>query len=375
MISLTSFSNSSLAALFVTVLLCLSACAGSKATQTGALPQGPPVSIAVFPVENLSGTMVPLKAIRELLVEELKRRGFHVLGEEALEAFMVRNRVRYTGGIDERTAMALKKETGADGVLIVSVELYSETPPPKIALTARLVSTGETPAIIWVDGVGFAGDDAPGILDLGLIEDPRVLLKKGLGTLVASLQRCCTEKTQGMAVEKVKRTYQPKISYRTLALQPGKKYTIATVPFFHLSEINNAGDVLVLQFMRNLHQFTEFQVVEPGLVRNAFLTMRIIMHEGVSLNDASSLFSVLDVDLILAGTVFDYEDYQGSYGRTRVNFSAQVIERKSNKIVWSSMSWNQGDDGVYFFDLGRINTAHAMAAEMVRSVTNGVVKR
>jgi TolB-like protein len=375
MISLTSFSSRSLAALFLTALVCLSACAGSRATKTDAVPQGAPVSIAVFPVENLSGTTAPLKAIRELFVEELKRGGFHVLGEEALEAFMVRNRVRYTGGIDETTATALKRETGADGVLIVSVELYSETPPPKVALTARLVSTGETPTVLWIDGIGLAGDDAPGILDLGLIEDPGVLLRKGLGNLVASLERSYAEKGQGSAVEKVKKKFQPKITYRTLALQPGKKYTVATVPFFNLSERKNAGDVLVLQFMRNLHQFAEFQAVEPGLIRNAFLTLRIIMQEGVSLTDAGSLFSVLDVDLILAGTVFDYEDYQGSYGRTRVNFSAQLIERKSQKIVWSSMSWNRGDDGVYFFDLGRINTAHAMAVEMVRSVTDGVVMR
>jgi TolB-like protein len=376
MISSTSFSNRRLAAFFLAaVLLCLSACAGSNAMKTGPLPFGPPVSVAVFPVENLSGTTVPLKAIRELFVEELKRKGFHVLGQETLETFMVRNRVRYTGGIDETTAKALKKETGVDGVLIASVELYSEALPPKIALTARLVSTGETPTIVWVDGIGFAGDDAPGILDLGLIEDPKVLLKKGLGTLVASLQRCYTEKTQGPAVEKVKKTFQPKITYRTLALQPGKKYTIAVVPFFNLSERKNAGDVLVLQFMKHLHQFTEFQVVESGLVRNAFLTLRIIMQEGVSLTDADLLSSMLDVDLILAGTVFDYEDYQGSYGRTKVNFSAQLIEKQSKKIVWSSTSWNQGDDDVYFFELGRINTAHAMAAEMVRSVTNGVVKK
>jgi TolB-like protein len=374
MISLTSFSNRSLSALFAVVLLCLSACAGSKAMQTGILPQGPRVSIAVFPVENLTGTMVPLNAIRGLFVEELKRRGFDVLGEEALEKFMERNRVRYTGGIDERTAAAMKKETGVDGILIVSVELFSETPPPKIALTARLVSTGEMPNIIWIDGVGFAGDDAPGLLDLGLIEDPEVIVRKGLRTLAASLQRRYADQSE-LAAEKVKKTFQPKISYRTLALQSGKKYNLAVVPFFNLSERKNAGDAVALQFMQHLHQFADFRVIEPGLVRNAFLTLRIIMQEGISLPDARSLFSVLDVDLILAGTVFDYQDYPGPYGVTKVDFSVQLFERKNQEIVWSSVSWNRGDDSVYVFDLGRINTAHAMAAKMVQSVTNGVVKR
>lgn len=34
--------------------------------------------------------------------------------------------------------------------------------------------------------------------------------------------------------------------------------------------------------------------------------------------------------------------------------------------MWSSTSFNQGDDGVFFFDWGRVNTAHAMAAQMTR---------
>jgi len=39
----------------------------------------------------------------------------------------------------------------------------------------------------------------------------------------------------------------------------------------------------------------------------------------------------------------------------------------TRQIVWSSNSYNQGDDGVFFFNLGKVNTAHGIAAEMVRS--------
>ena len=51
-------------------------------------------SIAVFPVENLSGTMAPLRDIRGLCISQLKKRGFPILEEEALEMFMERNRIR-----------------------------------------------------------------------------------------------------------------------------------------------------------------------------------------------------------------------------------------------------------------------------------------
>jgi len=54
-------------------------------------------------------------------------------------------------------------------VLITSLELYSDANPPRFLLISRLVSTGENPSILWMDGVGLAGDDSRGLFDLGLI--------------------------------------------------------------------------------------------------------------------------------------------------------------------------------------------------------------
>ena len=150
-------------------------------------------SIAVFPIDNLTGTRAPLREIRESLINLLRTRGLDVLEDETLEKFMARNRVRYTGGIDDATAQAFGKETSTKGVLITSLELYnSEANPPKMALISRLVSTGDNPTILWTDGVGLAGDDSPGILGIGLIEDPKILLEKALefvsDSLAGSLQ-------------------------------------------------------------------------------------------------------------------------------------------------------------------------------------------
>ena len=223
---------------------------------------------------------------------------------------MARHRVRYTAGIDEETARALKEETGVEGVLLTSVELYSEGVVPKIALTSRLVSTGDAPAILWVDGVGMAGDDHPGILNLGLINDPRVLVRKALGMVGKSLAERMARQEGRRETEKAERKFRPKIAYRSPDLEGERKYTVAIVPFFNKSERKNAGDVLVLQFVRALHRLGNFEVIEPGLVRKAFLNLRIIMDEGVSLEDAQALFAVLGADLVLAGEVLDYQDYR-----------------------------------------------------------------
>jgi TolB-like protein len=331
------------------------------------------LQIAVLPVENLSGTAAPLREIRGALIEGLKARGIDLLQEDALEKFMAKHRVRYTGGIDTITAKQFKDEINCPGVLITSLELYNETNPPKIALTSRLVSTGDNPVILWVDGAGLAGDDSPGILGLGLIQDPVALEKKALNHVLDSLQRSLSGQKESEKPD-TKGKFRPKIAFRSPVMEGKRKYAVAVVPFFNKSERKYGAEIMALHFVRHLKEFEDFEVIEPGIVRQQFLNLRIIMDQGVSLADAQAIFSVLNVDLVVTGQVLDYQDYQGSSGKPKVDFTAEVIERKSREVVWSSASYNQGDDGVFFFDWGRVNTAYAMATQMVRQIGKMMAK-
>ena len=126
-------------------------------------------------------------------------------------------------------------ETGVKGVLITSIELYSETYPPKIALISRLVSTDDPPVILWSDGVGLAGDDSPGILGLGLIEDPKPLLQKAIQSLSDSLPGHMLIDEGRKGGRRLGKKFKPKIVYHPPEIDPGKKYTLAVVPFFNRS--------------------------------------------------------------------------------------------------------------------------------------------
>jgi TolB-like protein len=326
------------------------------------------IRIAVFPVENLSGTVAPLKEIRQMFIEKLGAKGVDVLDEETFEKFMAKYRIRYTGGISTEIAKAFKQDINVSGVLITSLELYSDANPPKISLISRLVSTGESPSILWMDGVGLAGDDSRGLLDLGLIEDPKVLLGKALKTMFDSMNRYLSKRSEEGGGQRVKRKFRPQISYRSPSFDPNRKYTVAIAPFFNYSLRKYAGDILVLHFAKELKRFDRFDVIEMGAVRQAFLEMRIILDQGVSLTNADSIAGLLNADLILAGDVTDYEDYQGVWGKSKVGFSVQLIERKSREVVWSSNSYNEGDEGVFFFDLGRVNTASVMVSQMAQLI-------
>jgi TolB-like protein len=321
-------------------------------------------TVAVFPVENLSGGGIPADEVRRFLINRLASGGISVLGDDALEGFMTRHRVRYAAGLDAATAGSLRQETGVDGVVIASIDLSVNTVPPKVALTVRLVSVAGAPVVVWADDAALAGDDAPGLLGLGLVSDYQALLRKALNRIGDSML-AYLKSGEGTAGPKSASKFEPKVAYRSLAIQPDKSYSVAVVPFFNLSGRRDAGEILALLFVRHLSSLQPFRVVDPGVTRRQLLDARVIMDSGLSLADADTVAGLIEADFVLAGRVIFYEDYEGPADRTRVEFSAVLIEKKSRRVVWSSDSYNAGSDGVRFFGLGATRTAHAVATQMV----------
>jgi hypothetical protein len=324
--------------------------------------------IAVMPMENLTGAPIQVQKVRESLIEVMKRKGFNLLAEDVLEGFLERHRIRYAGGLNRGLGDIFREETGTNSVLLVSLELFDETVTPKVALVARLVSTNNNADILWADGVGMAGNDAPGFLLRGLVDDPRVLWERATDRLLNSLtQYLSGEKPQDAL--KVENKFLPK-SFLGQPSEPsvGKDaFSVAMLPFRNESTRKNAGEILALHFVRELSKMG-IEVVEPGEVRQVLLRSRTIMEGGLSLPQADILYAMLDVDLVLTGIVMEYQDFIGGYGNPKVEFSVRVFDMKTRQIVWTSSSYNEGDDGVFFFNLGKVNTAYGMASGMVRSV-------
>ncbi len=348
------------------LLLCLTGCSTNGPATVGPTVLDSPV-IAVMPVDNLSGIPAPLIGIRNEIVFHLEKSAVSVLPGEQIEDFIVRHRIRYTGGMDNETARLLKEEIGADAVLFTALEYYNVQLPPKIALSARLVTTGDRPQILWMDGIGAAGDDAPGFLELSLVDDPDILLRQAVVRLTASLTSHLSG--QGPAIAEARRSFEPQTVFNNRLLLPSRTYSVAVLPFLNLSSRRHAGQIMMVHFTAALKGVANMQPVEPGEVRQTLLKFRIVMQDGVSLADATALFSRMDVDLILSGRVFDYEDYQGAGGPAKVCFSASLIEHQTREPAWASSSCRAGDGGVFVFDWGTIRTAHALAAAMV----NGAV--
>ncbi len=334
--------------------------------------------IAVFPMENLSGAAAPMRRIRKDFTERLRATGLRILPEEEFERFMERHRVRYTGGLSRELGSTLRRETGTSAVLVSSLDLYAEPDPPKIACTARLVSTGPTPAIRWMDSVDMAGNDSPGILGIGLVHSPGILRDRAVRRITESLSGYLSGRSgQGKGTE-VSRSgrFLPRGYFLSRRFQevPGRTLRVSVLPFYNDSTRKHAGEIVRLHFLRWLAAEENLVVIDPGEVRIAILTSRTIMPGGVSLPQADLLREMLETDLLFSGSVKDYQDATGPTGTPVVNFSGLAVDAHERKLVWSSISYNRGNDGVFFFDWGRLHTAHALASEMCRKVIGNLFR-
>ncbi|MEK7284081.1 MAG: hypothetical protein AAB249_09745 [Acidobacteriota bacterium] len=330
--------------------------------------------IAVLPFEVLGDAAAPVAAIREALLGSLAARRIALLDEEVLETFMRHHRVRYIGGLALDTGQAIRAETGAGAVLVTSVDLYAEKDPPRLALTSRLISTGDRARILWMDSARMAGNEAPGFLGLGRIDDPGVLREKVIERLADSLARHLL-RGEGQAADaparaRVPRRFRPRISSRSPGIQAAKKapVRIAVLPFSDDSTTRHAGDVLFLQVLKSLVDAGSAEILEPGVVREVLLKARLVQEQGPSIPQADLLRALLEVDVVLFGEVIEYIEAGAGAAEPEIEFSIRAIDTARRQAIWSSVSHGRGDDGVFFFERGRVPTAHELASEMARGL-------
>jgi hypothetical protein len=325
-------------------------------------PQEPRARVAVLPPENLAGVPVPMGDIRAALETSLARSGVEVVGGEVVQRYLQLHRIRYTGGISGPAALAAKEDLGVDGLLVTWVGEWSEGPPPAVAFSMRLVSASDPPVISWIDALAARGDDHPGIFGLGTVSSMGVQLTRTLDDLTKSLAAFLDGRAP--RARRCDGDRGPRWAYQSPVFRLEVPASVVVLPFVNRTSRRGAGETVALEVGRQLAAIPGIEVLEPGMVREDLLRLRLIMQEGPSLDDVFALGALLQPDLVVSGQVLEYEER----GEPRLSFSVAVMERKTRRLVWRSSSYARGNDGVWFFDAGRVSSPLGLACQMSRGV-------
>jgi TolB-like protein len=362
------------AALVLGFVFGLSGCAGGghAAVWPGHEAEKQPLRIALLPPEDLTDGAAPLREIELVAERALAKVGIEVVSGALVDEFLARHRIRYTGGLDREGARAARAELGVSAAMITSVVLYGEIPPPRFGVLMRLVSAADEPEILWMDGFGRTGDDSPGLLGLGNVASVRKLQEEAFNTTARSLAAFMRDARRRSPSCETSQRFAPRVAFRSPSLARKEAFTVAVLPFVNESGRRGAGQVLALEMARQLLAVGGVRVIEPGMLREELLTYRVTSEGGATLPTVRLLSKVLKVDLVVGGTVRDYDEQLKT---PLVDFSAITIDPATEEAVWESTSHNLGDDAMSLFGAGTISTANALACRMVNAAVVQMVRR
>jgi len=126
--------------------------------------------IAVFPIEDLSqGPNGVDFALTEYLEKDLDARGLEVASQEAVISFMARNRIRWLGFLNTYHILQVRKELGADLILLGTVSQRSEEPSAAFGMVLYLIRTDDA-RTVWSQARGLSCNDIRHVLG---IAEPR----------------------------------------------------------------------------------------------------------------------------------------------------------------------------------------------------------
>lgn len=146
------------------------------------------------------------------------------------------------------------------------------------------------------------------------------------------------------------------------------KIRVAVFPFNNISGRVDAGRIVTNIFVTELFNSKRFTVVEPGNVLKFMREERVNVLGEIDLIKLQLLSRRLDLDNVIVGTVFEFDD--GGKGKTAVpvvSMSARMIDSDEGKIVWSAQDKKEGADFITIFGLGRVRTLTSLAQKIIRN--------
>lgn len=148
--------------------------------------------IAVIPFQNSSKHKDAGKIVTYMFLAELfKNKIFEPVEYGDIRRMIVDLRIKHEGELDYKSIESLAKSLDVDGILVGTVELYSEgldtSSPPEAAIYARLIDTRKN-RILWCDGYQLRGDEKVIAFDWGRIRSVDNVAYKVVQKLIEKME-------------------------------------------------------------------------------------------------------------------------------------------------------------------------------------------
>jgi TolB-like protein len=278
----------------------------------------------------------------------LETKGLEILNEDALNRFLLKERIRSTGYISSDIAGRLREGLNVNAILLGAINSFSAGENPVVGLSARLINSSDG-AILWANHASATGDDFTTVLGLGRVKAMDRLTSMVIDRLLASFSTSPPSK-------EIESTYR-----------------IAVMPFKNKSKIKDAGMIATYMFLVELFKNRRFEPVEYGEVRRLVVDLRVRGKGELDRRNTEAISKSLGVDGIIVGTVELYKEKEGTLPPEAV-ISARLIDALKNRILWYDSYQLNGDNGIIVLDFGKIRSVEGVAYKVISKIVKEMGK-
>lgn len=304
-------------------------------------------AVAILPFENFTDDPKALSEIMPVIKKGLIRKGFEIITEGDINAFLCSRKVRGPSFITNELIREAGKALGVRMFLTGSVIKLNDSNNPALGLTIKLIDP-ETGGLIWADYQSSTGEDFSGLLMLGKIKTMRKLIQVVVDRLFSNLDK------------------------DLLKSEPHKRLKIAVLPFKNVSKYPEAGMIVTELFTVSLFKSGRFEPVISGDIKNLMINFRIRHRGEINYKGLSSFAKILRIDAVITGTVLEFTDPVGKSSPPIVSISARILNPAKGKIVWYDHMRLDGDEKILAFDWGKMRSVDMVAGTVVSELVRDI---
>lgn len=288
--------------------------------------------VALIPFTNYSQISSAYNELTPWITVSIWKKAGPLYNEKSLRKYLRRNRIRLNGKLSPAQAKKLKEDLGVDYVVLGSINYFYISNHIEIGLAYRIVDL-ESMKVLITNNLSRTSEDGMHLFDLNKIDSTYYLnffVRKDIFDGVSLLK------------------------LDSLRNRPAKKYKAAIVGFDNNSDFLRAGDIVSSEIISVLYE-KGFDVLEPGVVDELMAQNQVAYRGGVDLKIISELREKYDVDIIVTGTVddFQYTTGQNFQNSSRADFSLSFIDASTGRLYNIYSKDKNGTDSEFLFQLNR----------------------
>jgi len=317
--------------------------------ETAPADSGKP-DMTILPFENIPGRATARNIIMPYLHYQLRTRGWKIITGDEVRPILRRRRIRSTGEILPSEADFIRDNVGTHLMMIGTINTFENGAGKEVGVALRIYSASER-KVVW------AADYAANALDFGSMFETKQI-----------------DNIKDLAWKVIDRALESLPPKDQISRHSGGR-RISVIPFENISSDPKAGRIATMSMTTGLLD-AGLDLIEPGELTEIFLKLRTSQTGGIDYPTLEALRKELNIDLLVTGSVEEYNALRGSSRASTpaIEVAVRVIDVASGKIAATFFEHRDGADNESIFRLGRDYSAERLLSEALYDIADKIGK-